>query len=281
MPPDATYFDIAASLRAKNPRLAERLPVWAFALMRRVVHQDEVNAILALLADFRGAEFAERALARLDIRVEVRGADKLPADGRLTFCANHPTGGADGLALILLAAKARGEALLPANDLLFSLPQLADNFVPIDKHGSNFAAVAAIDRMYTSERPVVVFPAGRTSRPRGGRQREYPWAKSFVKKSRQNGRVVVPVHLSGANSPFFYALWRIRKSLGIRAIVEMIFLVDELFKKRGSTLRVTIGHPIPAALLSAAKSDTEWADKLRVHTQSLDRDPEAVFDLEA
>lgn len=277
MPLDAAPFDVAALLRAKNPGLAARLPAWAVRAAKRVVHQDEVNEIISSLVEFRGAEFAGRALDRLGIRVEVQGVERLPPTGRITLCANHPTGGADGLALIKTVGGVRGEALLPANDLLFSIPQLADLFVPVDKYGSNLAAVKAIDSMYASERPVVVFPAGRTSRPHRGRLREYPWVKSFIKKSRQHRRLLVPVHLSGRNSTLFYALWRLRTLLGIRAIIEVFLLVDELFKKRGSTVVVSIGYPIPVARLDAGRSDAEWAELLRMHTQSLGDDPDARF----
>lgn len=141
MPPEAPAFDVAALLRAKNTRLAERLPAWTIRAMERIVHQNEVNAALSSLAEFRGTEFVERALGHLDIRVVVRGAERLPPSGKLTFCANHPTGGADGLALISAVGSSQGEALLPVNDLLFSIPQLADLFVPVDKYGSNLAAV--------------------------------------------------------------------------------------------------------------------------------------------
>lgn len=134
--------------------------------------------------------------------------------------------------------------------------------------------------MYAADRPIILFPAGRTSRPRSGRLREYPWTKSFVKKSRLHGRILIPVHLSGRNSTLFYAIWRLRSFLGIRPIVEVVLLVDELFKKRGTTIVVSIGHPVPVERLDGSRTDAEWADLLRIHTQSLGDDPDARFAVE-
>jgi putative hemolysin len=107
----------------------------------------------------------------------------------------------------------------------------------VNKHGTSTSIFQDIQAMYASEQPILLFPAGRTARFRDHRLQDFPWAKSFVKKSREFQRPIVPVHISGRNSRFFYFIWRARTFLGIKPNLEMFLLVDELFKQRG--------HPDP------------------------------------
>ena len=269
-------IDVRALFMAKNPRVAQRIPAFGYALLEGLAHQRELNDAIARLSGFEGRAFIREALATLDVKTVVKGAERIPHTGRLTFCANHPLGGADGLALMALSYSARDDFLWPTNDLVMMIPQLASHAVPINKHGSNQGLAQALDAMYGSDKAVMVFPAGRTSRPRRGRLIEFPWAKGFVKKSRQHGRLIIPVHVSGRNSALFYGLWRARSALGIRPNLEMFLLVDELLKQRGATLELRVGQPLdPSAWLPA--DDQSSADALCAYVDALGLDENAVF----
>lgn len=216
------------------------------------------------MASLSGCEFVDAVLDSLDICVEVTGVENLPDSPRIVVCANHPTGGIDGLIIMSLLCRRYGSVRVPANDLLLVLGGLGELLVPVDKHGSNAAHVRAYQAMYASEYPVLLFPAGRTARPLGGRLREFPWNKAFVKQARVSGRPIVPVRLSGRNSWRFYFLWRLRRALGIKAILEMFLLVDELLRQRGARRRMVIGAPQPAQLgLLGPKGDRRRAESLR------------------
>jgi len=97
-------------------------------------------------------------------------------------------------------------------------------------------------------------------------------------RARRHHRDVVPVHIDGANSRFFYNLARLRRWSGIGFNVEMLYLVDEMFKQRGRTITLTFGRPIRWESLSAAGMD-DWktAAAIRRHVYRLGTDPEAGF----
>ena len=71
------------------------------------------------------------------------------------------------------------------------------------------------------------------------------WKKNFITKAIQYKRDMIPVHFTGRNSDFFYRLHSLRKFLGIKANLEMLYLVDETYKHRNDHLTVTFGKPIP------------------------------------
>jgi hypothetical protein len=133
--PEKPYVDVQALFMAKNPAVASRLPGWVYSLIRAVAHEQDLNRILPQLEGLAGWQFAEAALGLLDIKVKIIGQDHLPLPAPdsaatnpglplPTFCANHPLGGADGLAMISLLGRTYGNPVYPSNDLLLSIPQL-------------------------------------------------------------------------------------------------------------------------------------------------------------
>lgn len=253
-----------ALLRSKNPRLAARISPPVAWLLRSIVRESSLNRAVSETRECTGCAFVDAVLSRLEISVEVRNPERFPPSPRIVVCANHPTGGIDGLILMSILCKRYGSVRVPANDLLFVLPGLRELLVPVDKHGSNVAHLEAYREMYNSPHPVLIFPAGRTARPVGGVLREFPWNKAFMKQARLSGRLVVPVRLSGANSRRFYLLWRLRRALKIKANLEMFLLVDELLRRRGENRLVEIHSPCsPAEGTSGAAGDRRRAELLR------------------
>jgi hypothetical protein len=47
--------------------------------------------------------------------------------------------------------------------------------------------------------------------------------------------------------------------LGIKANIEMLYLVNEMFKQKGKSITVIIGEPIPYTTFDSSKSPAEWA----------------------
>jgi putative hemolysin len=193
--------------------------------------------------------------------------------------ANHPLGGLDGMALIRTVGGRLGEVRVPANDLLMNVPQLRDLFVPVNKHGSNVRNLDKFEAAFGSEFSVVHFPAGLCSRKKAGVIRDVTWQKSFVVRARRYRRDIVPVHIDGRNSRFFYGLARLRRWSGLRANIEMVYLVNEMFRQRGRTLTLTFGAPVHWESLASERSDWQVARQLRRHVYRLASDPGAVFAL--
>lgn len=65
----------------------------------------------------------------------------------------------------------------------------------------------AVDAAYAGDFQIGTFPAGLCSREGDdGRVRDLEWKKSFVAKSVETHRDVIPVYFSGLNSRFFINL---------------------------------------------------------------------------
>ena len=82
--------------------------------------------------------------------------------------------------------------------------------------------------------------------------------KTFISKSIEYQRDVVPIHFGGQNSERFYRIARFSdKHLPFN--LAMLFLVDEMYKNVGKHFRIAIGKPIPWQTFDKSKSATEWA----------------------
>jgi hypothetical protein len=83
--------------------------------------------------------------------------------------------------------------------------------------------------------------------------------KNFITKAVHYKRDIVPIYCTGRNSNFFYGLARIRKFLGIKSNIEMLYLVDETYRHRNDHISVTFGKPIPYTTFDHTKSPSQWA----------------------
>jgi putative hemolysin len=108
-----------------------------------------------------------------------------------------------------------------------------------------------------------MFPAGICSRRIKGVIRDLEWKKTFITKSIQTQRDIVPIHFEGRNSDFFYNLANVNKMLGIKFNIAMLYLSDEMFRNRNKKFKVTIGKPIPWQTFDKSKTPTEWAQYVK------------------
>lgn len=244
--------DIRLLLEEKNPRLARRLPLFLYHYLSRILHIDEVNGTIHRGKGLGGQAFARHILEEFEIKYDVSGLDALDSEQRYLFVSNHPLGGLDGVVLIDLIGTHLGKIFFPVNDLLLVLPQFRDIFLPINKHGSQSQEAAQrLNEAYASSAQILYFPAGLCSRKGRRGIRDLEWKSNFVGKAQSYDRTVVPVHFGGKNSNFFYNLALVRKFLHIRANIEMLYLVDEMYRQRGAHFTLKIGEPIPPEKLAS------------------------------
>ena len=175
------------------------------------------------------------------------------------------------MALMHVIAKKRRDQKFIVNDVLLNISNLSDLFIGVNKHGKNpVATLDLIDSWYKSETAMLIFPAGLVSRKqKGGIIRDLTWKKSFITKGKKFNRAIIPVHISGRNSDFFYNLARWRTRLGIKANIEMFYLMDEMYHQLGKNIHVRIGAPIPPDTFQQNLSDQEWAEKVKAHVYEL------------
>ena len=150
------------------------------------------------------------------------------------------------------------------NELLMNLQGMAPLGIPINKLGGQSRNLPKlINEAYESDNQMIVFPAGLCSRNIDGKIQDIEWGKSFVKKSRETGRDIIPIHFEGENSKRFYRIASWQKKLGIRFNFAMMTLPDEMYRSTGRKYKVTFGKPISIDSLDKSKSDFEWAQEIR------------------
>ena len=266
MQPDKAPFqiDIDEILRSKAGPKAKRIPRFIVAWLKRRLHQDQVNDFLRIIGDKEGVPWLKGCLDFLDTKLEVKGLENLPSDAdgrRFTFVSNHPLGGQDGVALgYVLGTHYDGRIKYLVNDLLMFLPGLAPLCIPINKTGKQSRQFPAmVEAGFSGDDHILMFPAGLCSRRRHGVIRDLPWNQTFITKSVQHQRDVVPIYFSGRNSNKFYTIANLCKMLGLKFNLAMLYLVDELFKNQHKTFEVHIGRPIPWQTFDRSRTATQWA----------------------
>ena len=239
-------IDVRRVIEAKNARLANCLPKFVINWLRRIIHEQELNLFFEEAGDAKGIDFANKAIERLKVTYTIEVAEgALKEDGRYIFVSNHPLGGLDGLILISTIGKRYKNLKFLVNDFLMHVKAMDNIFVPVNKVGGMSRSYSqGIEEMYASQNQLLYFPAGICSRRINGEITDLEWQLSFYKKALRSGREIVPVHFSGRNSNFFYRLANIRKFLGIKFNIEMLFLPDEMIKATGSHYTIKIGKPI-------------------------------------
>jgi len=263
-------IDVENVLYSKNPTLKKVVPKFIVNYLKRIVHQDDINEFLRECAHLRDADMVGAFLRKFEIKYTISGAENIPGSGRYIFVSNHPLGGLDGLVFIDELSKHFPDIKFPVNDILTNIENLSGIFLPVNKHGSQGKdAARRIEETYASGSQILYFPAGLCSRKKRGVIRDLTWHKSFISKAVQHKRDVVPAYFSGRNSDFFYNLANIRKFLGIKANIEMLYLADEMFKQKGKEIMLTFGKPIPWQTFDKSKSPPEWADWVKSKTYEL------------
>lgn len=248
----------------------KKIPRWVMGFFKRFIHQDWMNSMLR--RGYDGAEFCDDLLEQMDVKIEVEGLENVPADGtRYTFASNHPLGAVDGIALCSLITRHFGPMKMLVNDFLLYIKPLAPLCVPINKVGSQARNLPQmIDEAYGSDNHLLMFPAGSCSRKVDGKIQDLPWTKTFITKSVETGRAVVPVHFIGRNPGRFYrADWFFRKFLKVKFNIPMLFLPDAFYHAQHKTFRIILGKPIPCEAFDKSRKPAEWAARVREQVYQL------------
>lgn len=263
--------NIREVFKSKNPSMARLLPGFIYRYLEKIIHQDDINDFLNRHGKKSGIDFVHAAIEDFNVSLNVEGFDNIPQEGRYIFASNHPLGGFDGLLLMDVIEKRYPDLKVLVNDILMNIPNLRPLFVPINKHGrQDVEAAKQLEDFYNSDAPLLTFPSGYVSRRIKGQVVDLIWKKNFIAKSVQYHRDIVPVHVSGQNSEFFYRLGSFRKFLGIKANFEMFYLADETFKHKNKSICIKFGQPIVYRIFDKSKKPVEWARWVKEKVYELD-----------
>lgn len=240
------------------------MPGFLMRYIKNVVHEKDINETMAKIGHLQGLDFVRATLNELNTTVLVKGAENLPREEGVIVTSNHPLGGLDGIALMKAVGEVRDDIQFLVNDILLNIENLQPLFAPVNKVGKNpREASKIIEATYAKDIAVLVFPAGLVSRKQPQGIEDLEWKKSFVSRAIKYQKDVVPVHIEGRNSQFFYNLARLRAKLGLKANIEMFYLADEMFKQRGETITIRFGKPIAWQSFDKSKTHQQWADEVK------------------
>lgn len=216
----------------------------ARGLARTVVAYDEQVAAGGLRA---GGVWAMR---RFGARLEVAGAEHIPAAGPLLIVANHP-GLSDTTALF--AAIERSDLRIVAADRLFlrALPHTSPHLLYIDETAtSRFGAVRAAARHLRDGGAVLTFPAGRIEPDPAvlvGAERSLDsWSESIELLARLTpGVAIVPAIVGGVLSPaaLRHPLTALRRRPQDKQWLAALLQI-QLRSLQGVTVSVAFGRPL-------------------------------------
>jgi putative hemolysin len=218
--------------------------------------------------------YLDKALA-LDVRVS--GVERVPPEGRAVVISNHPTGLADGSAVLAGLNPIRTDIEILANaDACRVNPRFADVIIPVEwvadkrtpaKTRETLRRAAAA---FAAERLLVIFPSGRLAHFVDGKLVDKDWYPTAVSLARKNKAPVIPLHIRAKNSWLYYRLVDLNKEL------RDITLFHELLNKQGDVFDLTFGRPIPWERLAGDPQDV--TDALRAYVENvLPNDPERPF----
>ena len=268
-------IDIEKILASKVGDKMKFIPKSLVNWLKRTVHQEELNEFIWKSRNQEGAEWLEECVKFLDMNLNVEGFENLPDKDdakRYTFVSNHPLGGGDGVALgAILGRKYGNDFRLIVNDILMNLPGLAPLCIPVNNTTSKRerALTAMLETGFASEHNLLLFPAGLCSRKINGKIQDLEWKKTFITKSVEAQRDIVPIHFSGQNSDKFYRIANICKKLHLKVNVAMLYLPDEMIKNRHNTFSVKIGKPIPWQTFDKSRKPKDWAQWVRKQVYEL------------
>ena len=248
-----------------GPKMSAKLPGFVKSFFARRLHIKQINDCIMKAEHYAGAGFFDEALDYIGITYKVRGEENIDLSKKYLFACNHPLGGPEALIIGSIFRKIYGDGfMVPSNQILYNMKPLQEFFVPVSVGGRQGRDIAAkVASMFESGRQVLVFPAGLCAKSIKGVVTEMPWKKMFISQARKYQRDVVPVHISGHNSKWYFFLSWLSRTLKLKFNLGMIYLVDELFKQRGNEFVITFGKPIEYDRFDKTKTDLQWADEVK------------------
>ena len=245
-------------------------------MLSYLLHEEEFQSFTKRYPHLQGLEFVEQVLDYFNFRYAVRDneLERIPSSGRVVIIANHPIGSLDGLALLKLVSDIRPDVKVLANQLLMAIKPLHNLLLPVNnmQGGTERRRLDAIQAHLAAEGALVLFPAGEVSRLKPNGIRDGKWHSGFLRFATQANAPILPVHIDGRNSVWFYSASMLYKPLAT------MLLVKEMFKQKQKTISIRIGEQIPYDSFSNLALELPAKVKLfKKHLYRLAKDKPALF----
>lgn len=248
-------------------------------LLHKILYVNEMTKFIQSHQSRRGLDMIEDFLEYLDFSYTISDKDKrrIPAEGKLICVSNHPLGGLDGLVLLQTIGEVRKDVRILANGILANIEAISGNFIPIEMYsnGPKRSQLAIIKKCLENEEAIIIFPAGEVSRMYGFGIKDKDWSRSALYFASKHNAPILPMFVKGRNSLLFYFTSIISKKLA------MFLLPSEMFNKKGKTIHITVGDPIPAKVFSSGVVNQNYMIKLlKKHTIKIGKKKDGIFKTE-
>ena len=192
-----------------GPKMSSKLPGFAKWFLKKRLHLEQINDCIMKAEHYAGVGFFDEALDYIGIKYVTRGEENIDLSRKYIFACNHPLGGPEALIIGSIFRRLYGDGFrVPSNQILYNMKPLQEFFVPVNimsnKQGRDIAD--RFTKMFESDYQSLVFPAGLCARTFKGVITEMPWKKMFITQSKKYMRDVIPVHISGHNSKWYFFL---------------------------------------------------------------------------
>lgn len=263
----------------RAPKLSDGI-AWPLIrpLLYRLLDYRKARAMADAIAELPGRQALEHVSALLDVKVSVRGLERIPPSGRVVLICNHPTGIADGVAVYDAVKGLRPDLCFYANaDAHRVSPAFSQVLIPVEwveakrtRERTRLTLNLTREAM-EAERALAIFPAGRLARKApDGTLTDPPWMPSAFSIARKYQAPIAPMHLSGPWSTLFHFF------NGFSGELRDITLFHELLNKRGRTFDLTVGPLIAPERLDPDINAATLAVKAYI-TGVLPHDPDRPF----
>ena len=197
------------------------------------------------ISDISGFECFNYLTNLLKFNLDIRNIELVPKNGPIILAGNHPTGLTDGIVMFEVMKDRRPDYTLYANiDMIKLSKGFEDIIIPVDWNddnkniGKSKEILKRTKETLNEGKCLLVFPSSRLSKRKGFKLFERPWLNTVVKLSKKYNAPIVPFHMDGHNSLFYYFLDIFNEEL------KNISLFKELVNKEAFKYTITFGHQI-------------------------------------
>ena len=251
-------IDINKLARQAIPELYSALPGkirdWLVRFLERFLRIRDINDVMHKFRHFQDIDFIEAFFADIGFTVMVKKRElkNIPAQGPFVGIANHPLGGLDGLALLKVIHEVRDDVKIIVNDILMNVDNLKGVFVPYNRKKDHIpvSTVREVSETLKNNGCVLFFPAGGVSRIRPDGLKDPKWMAGAFFFAKRFRCPIVPMFIHAKNSFFYYIFTLIHRRLAA------LMLPREIFKKKSTSISITIGQIIPADLFKNIPEST-------------------------
>lgn len=270
-------IDIKTLACRVKPALGKLIPKFMYRHFEKLLHVHELNVFIEEHFHDDAQTFLDAVVAFLNFNIQLggRGTDALEElkGQNVMFASNHPFGGPEAMMLMDILYKYFPDTKLLTQGFLKFIKPLQTCCV------YNKKEVRTLMEAVNLKKSLLFYPAGYCSRELSFKEvYDYEWKSSFVKIAKKNNMPILVFYTDGQLSKRMHRWTKFRRIFRIKASIETMYLVDEMFMLRDKTIDIVVGDTIYPDQLSDDISNEEWAARIRQYCHDLRKDPNAHFD---